>query len=67
MPRIIVTVTDEIYEALLALADERGTPYAHIAREYIARGLEADGKPIENKKVRWGGNRRPDKPDKLPG
>lgn len=64
MARITFTVTEEMYEALLAEAEKRGTPYALLAREYIARGLETDGHHIKQKKVTWGGKRRPSRSDK---
>jgi hypothetical protein len=67
MARITFTVTEEMYTALLAEAEKRGTPYALLAREYIARGLETDGHHIERKKVTWGGKRRPSKPDEPSG
>jgi hypothetical protein len=58
LPRIALNMTQEMYDQLQAEADKRGATMANLVREYILRGLAADGHTVEHYKVTWGGNRR---------
>lgn len=59
MPRIILTVTDEMASDLKAQAARRGATLSGLARLYMAQGLSADtAKPIDQYRVSAGGARR---------
>ena len=62
MPRLGITVTDEMQAALKRVAHKRSTPVANLARQIIIEFLEANGEEITTE-VTWGGNRRDSDPD----
>lgn len=57
MPRLTLTLTKTMHDVLKAESEQRGIPIAYIIREYLAKGLAADGKPIADSRVTWGGLR----------
>jgi hypothetical protein len=57
MPKVPITFTDELYEALKNEAERRNTTIAALIREYAKAGLAQSGVEI-TQKVQWGGNRR---------
>lgn len=65
MPRIILTVTDEMASDLKTQATRRGATLSGLTRLYIAQGLTAEtAKPIERYMVSAGGARRADQRQK---
>jgi hypothetical protein len=60
MPKVPITFTNELYEALKNEAERRNTTIAALIREYAKVGLAQSGIEI-TQKVQWGGNRRKSK------
>ncbi len=58
LARIALNMTQEMYDELQAEAEKRGATIANLVREYILRGLIADGHTVTHHKVAWGGSRR---------
>jgi hypothetical protein len=56
MPKLLITLTEELQDALRAESERRNTTIAAIVREYIAAGLAKNGIEIKER-VKWGGNR----------
>lgn len=57
MPKLGLTITDEMEEGLRKESQRTGAPIAALVREAIAKLLNERGIPIEEN-VTWGGNRR---------
>jgi hypothetical protein len=57
MPKLAVTVTEEMEEALNREAGKRGAPVSSVVREAIKEFFEKRGIQIGGE-VSWGGNRR---------
>lgn len=55
--RTHITLTDEMYDALLRLAKKRGIPVAHLIRQSIANYLQDDGVTLQDIHPAWGGPR----------
>jgi hypothetical protein len=60
MPKVPITFSDELYEALRAEAERRNTTIAALVREFTTNGLAQTGITVSGK-VQWGGNRKPKK------
>jgi hypothetical protein len=54
MPKFLVTLTDELQNALKTESERRNTTIAAIVREYITEGLAKSGIEIKER-VKWGG------------
>jgi hypothetical protein len=63
MPKVPITFSDELYDALRIEAERRNATIAALVREYIATGLAQQG-VVVTQKVQWGGNRREAKKQK---
>lgn len=57
MPKIPITFSDELYEAIRAEAERRNTTIAALVREYTTQALAQQGINV-TERVQWGGNRR---------
>lgn len=57
MPKLAVTITDEMQNALDEEAGKRGAPVSSVVREAIKEFFQKRGKKIDGG-VTWGGNRR---------
>jgi hypothetical protein len=57
MPKIPITFSDELYDALHAEAERRNTTIAALVREYSTQALAKQGITV-TERVQWGGSRR---------
>ena len=53
MSRIVMTVTDEMHEALKEEAKKRGATLSGLSRKILADWLEENGNPV-NWYIEWG-------------
>jgi hypothetical protein len=60
MARLLVTVTEEMDEALKRVAEQRGAPVASLLRQAAEKLLEENGETVKTKVV-WG-NRKSSTP-----
>lgn len=56
MPRMVITITEEMHEALKRKAQERGATLSGLTRKVLADWLKEQGEKVEWI-VEWGGNR----------
>jgi hypothetical protein len=59
MPKLGVTINDDMETALTRHAKKRGAPLAYIVREALKEWLEKHGDHVTTE-VAWGGDRRPE-------
>lgn len=57
MPKIPITFSNDLYEALQAEAKRRNTTVAALVREYTTQALAKQGIHV-TERIQWGGNRR---------
>ena len=57
MGRIVITLTDEMQEALKEVAKEKSNSVSGITRLALYEWLKANGRIVEDWYVEWGGDR----------
>lgn len=57
MPKIQITFSDQLFDALRTEAERRNTTIAALVREYATQALAKQGVQV-TERVQWGGNRR---------
>lgn len=58
MGRIVITLTDDMHEALKETAKEKSNSVSGITRLALYEWLKANGRIIEDWYVEWGGDRK---------
>lgn len=57
MPKLLITIPDDMQEALQEIATRSNKPMAAIVRESLAKSLKSEGYALSHH-VRWGGERK---------
>jgi hypothetical protein len=57
MGRIVITLTDEMHEALKEVAKEKSNSVSGITRLALYEWLKTNGRVVEDWYVEWGGDR----------
>lgn len=60
MGRLIVTLTEEMHDALRKTAKEKSNSVSGITRLALYEWLKQNGREVDNWHVEWGGERKED-------
>ncbi len=58
MPTWGIKVSEEMDEAIKAVAEERGATISNLVRQAVAEYLTKQGKPVKAKVKTWGGHKK---------